>query len=157
MQAEIDDDVLNRAEEMVQEALRVVMQGVSISPKELDCHRHRGNIAIREIVNILHDLAEEYDLPEDLLRALFIVADGEGDKLLFLPLPEEPDLSGKQRTDELLRFLKVDPEARFLCSEGCEHPAREFVMSILHKHQDDALKAAFRVLDDQRAGTMGEA
>jgi hypothetical protein len=47
----------------------------------------------------------------------------------------------EQRTETLLRFLKVDPEARFICPQGCEHSAHAFVMSILHEHQDDALVA----------------
>lgn len=49
------------------------------------------------------------------------------------------DMSPEEQAHRLLRFLRVDPDARFVCGQGCEHPAIEFVTAAFkHAHADAA-------------------
>jgi len=52
-QAKTDKDARDRAEQIVKDALRVVMGGISNSPQDPDCPRLRAQIAVREIADIL--------------------------------------------------------------------------------------------------------
>ncbi len=71
-----DPDARERAEQIIKDALRVVMGGVSISPQDSDCPRLRAQIAVRDIANILWELSEAYQLDPDLKAALWDVANG---------------------------------------------------------------------------------
>jgi hypothetical protein len=80
-EAQIDNGARDRADGIVKEALRVLMQGTSISPQEEDSPGLRANIAIRSIVHILYDQSEEYHLPGDLKAALSFIAGSLEDEL----------------------------------------------------------------------------
>ena len=71
-----DKDARNRAEQIVKDALRVVMGGTSLSPQDQDCPRLRAQIGVRDIADILLDLSEAYQLDPDLRAALWDVANG---------------------------------------------------------------------------------
>ena len=81
MEAETDKDARNRAEQIVKDALRVLMKGISFSPRDQDCPRFRAQIAVRDIANILWELSESYHLYPDLKAALWDVADGSEPEL----------------------------------------------------------------------------
>jgi len=72
---------LYQATGSVREALRVLMEGTSISPRDEDCVSLRANIAIRRIVHFLYDQSEEYHLPADLKAAPYFVATGAEEEL----------------------------------------------------------------------------
>jgi hypothetical protein len=75
-QAKTDKDARDHAEQIVKDALRVVMGGISFSPQDPDCPRLRAQFAIRHIARILWELSEAYQLNPDLKAALWNVANG---------------------------------------------------------------------------------
>jgi hypothetical protein len=74
--ANIHQEGRDRAEQIVNDALRVVMRGTSISPQDADCPRLRAQFAIRHIAHILWELSEAYELHADLKAALWDVSNG---------------------------------------------------------------------------------
>ena len=74
--AKTDKDARDRAEQIVKDALCVIMGGTSISPKDGECPRVRAQIGVRFIVEILFELSEAYRLDPDLKAALWDVAIG---------------------------------------------------------------------------------
>jgi hypothetical protein len=72
-----DEDARDRAEQIIKDALRVIMEGTSFSPQDRDCPRLRAQIGVRCIATILFGLSEAYQLDADLRAALFDVATGE--------------------------------------------------------------------------------
>ena len=69
----IHKDAAERAQELVHEAMGVIMRG--ISPETTPSWR--ANVAIRDIVYVLEQQAELFKLPADLRIALFEVVCGE--------------------------------------------------------------------------------
>ena len=80
-EAETDKDARSRAEQIVKDALRVLMKGISFSPRDGDCPRLRAEIAVRYIANILGELSDSYLLDPDLKAALWDVANGSEPEL----------------------------------------------------------------------------
>src|SRR5262245_457246 len=76
-----DKQARNRAEQIVKDALRVLMKGITFSPRDGDCPRLRAQIAVRYIANILGDLSDSYLLDPDLKAALWDVANGSEPEL----------------------------------------------------------------------------
>ena len=74
-EAKTDKDARDRAEQIVKDALRVIIRGTSISPKDEDS-RVRAQIGVRDIAGILWELSEAYALDPDLKAALFDVSNG---------------------------------------------------------------------------------
>ncbi|MFZ0853578.1 MAG: hypothetical protein WAO08_30830 [Hyphomicrobiaceae bacterium] len=91
-----DKDARDRAEQIVKDALRVVMRGISISPRGSDCPRLRAQIGIRFIADILYDLSEAYQLDPDLKAVLWDVGNGSEPALPedLRRYWEDPQLSG---------------------------------------------------------------
>jgi hypothetical protein len=80
-EAKTDEHAKDCAEQIVKEALRVLMRGTSVSPQDRDCPRIRAQIAVRVIAEILRRLSEAYQLEADLRAALWDVADGSEPEL----------------------------------------------------------------------------
>ena len=80
-EAKADEHAKDRAEQIVKEALRVLMRGTSVSPQDRDCPRIRAQIAVRVIAEILCRLSEAYQLDADLRATLWGVADGSEPEL----------------------------------------------------------------------------
>ena len=80
-EAETDKDARDRAEQIVKDALRVLMKGITFSPPDRDCPRLRAHIAIQNIAKILWELSESYQLYPDLKAALWDVANGSEPEL----------------------------------------------------------------------------
>lgn len=72
----INKHARNRAEQLVKETLRVLMQGCCLVSLDEDCLRLRAELAIRHIADVLGDLSEAYQLDAGLRAALWAVADG---------------------------------------------------------------------------------
>jgi len=71
-----DQDARDGADQIVKDALRVIMRGTVISPQDADCPRDRAQVAVRHIAYKLFELAEAYQLDPDLQAALFDVSHG---------------------------------------------------------------------------------
>ena len=80
-ESKLDLAALDRAEQIVKDALRVLMKGITFSPRDRDCPRLRAQIAVRDIANILWELSESYHLYPDLKAALWDVANGSEPEL----------------------------------------------------------------------------
>jgi len=76
-----DEDARDRAEQIVKDALCVIMEGTSISPQDRDSPRIRAQIGVRCIADILFTHSEEYHLDADLRAALWDVATGNEPEL----------------------------------------------------------------------------
>jgi len=79
--AHTDKRAINRAEQLIKQALRVLMQGTAISPADQESTPFRAEIGVRCIAGILWDLSEEYELDVDLNAILWAVTNGAEPRL----------------------------------------------------------------------------
>lgn len=77
MTSTVDKDRADQARQLVQEALGVLMRGISPAGHA----RERAQIAIREIAHVLYEGAMEFELDADLTAALFDVGIGSEPEL----------------------------------------------------------------------------
>jgi hypothetical protein len=75
-EAHIDKRASNRAEQLIKEALRVLMQGTAILPADQECPRSRAEIGVRTIAGVLWELSAGYELAPDLKAVLWAVSNG---------------------------------------------------------------------------------
>jgi hypothetical protein len=79
--AHTDKRASNRAEQLIKQALRVLMQGTAISPKHQESTRSRAEIGVRCIAGILRELSEGYELDTDLKAILWALTNGAEPRL----------------------------------------------------------------------------
>ena len=80
-QAHVDQGASDRAKQLIEEALRVLMRGTTISPQDVESPRSRAEIGVRTIAGVLWELSEGYELDTDLKAVLLDISNGAEPKL----------------------------------------------------------------------------
>jgi hypothetical protein len=75
-QAHVDKGASDRAKQLIEEALRVLMRGTTFSPEDQESPRSRAEIGVRTIAGILWELSAGYELDPDLKAVLWDVSKG---------------------------------------------------------------------------------